>query len=97
MSDSKPTAIAVNTFVAAYVETHKAGGTIQDVAKALGRDVEYTRAKKNSVATQLKAQGMSLPKLAKVERQKSANMSEAISMLSAYNAEFSGSDESENS
>ena len=44
--------ITASDFVSAYVETHKSGGTIVDLASRLDRSVEQVRAKKNSLSDQ---------------------------------------------
>ena len=68
MSDQKAAPISAKDFVAAYVQTHQSGGTIADLAENLGRSVEQIRAKRNSVATQLKQRGVSLPSLTRMAR-----------------------------
>ena len=60
--------ITASDFVSAYVETHKSGGTIVDLASRLDRSVEQVRAKKNSLSAQLKHRGVNLPSLKRQSR-----------------------------
>lgn len=69
MSDKKNAApISATDFVSAYVETHKTGGTIADLAGMLNRSVEQVRAKKNSLSAQFKERGVKLPALTRQSR-----------------------------
>ena len=69
MSEKKnATPISATDFVSAYVETHKTGGTIVDLAGMLNRSVEQVRAKKNSLSAQLKERGVNLPSLKRQSR-----------------------------
>ena len=62
MTDEKNAApISAKDFVSAYVETHKTGGTIADLASRLERSVDQVRAKKNSLSAQMKERGIKLP------------------------------------
>lgn len=66
MSDQKKNraeAISADAFVAAYVETYHAGGTVADLAGKLNRSVEQTRAKRNSVAKVMKERGFDMSKI----------------------------------
>ena len=71
MSDSskaKADAISVPVFTKALLETHANDGTIADLAEKLNRSIEQTRAKRNSVAAQLKERGVELPSLRRMAR-----------------------------
>ncbi len=86
MSNQKAEPISAKDFVAAYVQTHQSGGTIADLAENLGRSVEQIRAKRNSVATQLKQRGVSLPSLKRMAREGGGGVAydEAAEMLKGY-------------
>ena len=84
MSESKNAApISATDFVSAYVETHKSGGTIADLADMLDRAVDQVRAKKNSLTAQFKDRGVKLPSLARQTRG-GATYDEAASMAQNY-------------
>ena len=84
MSESKNAApISATDFVSAYVETHKSGGTIADLADMLDRSVDQVRAKKNSLTAQFKDRGVKLPSLARQTRG-GATYDEAASMAQNY-------------
>ena len=84
MSESKNAApISATDFVSAYVETHKSGGTIADLADKLERSVDQVRAKKNSLTAQFKERGVKLPSLARQTRG-GATYDEAASMAQNY-------------
>jgi hypothetical protein len=68
MSNQNASPITASDFVSAYVETHKSGGTISDLATRLDRSVEQVRAKKNSLSAQLKERGVNLPSLKRQSR-----------------------------
>ena len=86
MSNPKAAPISAKDFVSAYVETHQAGGTIADLASRLDRSVGQVRAKRNSVATQLKDRGVNLPSLKRMARtgQGSVAYDEAATILKGY-------------
>ena len=86
MSNPKAAPISAKDFVSAYVQTHQAGGTIADLAETLNRDIPQVRAKRNSVSTQLKQRGVSLPSLKRMARNGGggAAYDEAAEMLSSY-------------
>jgi len=98
MSDKKNAApISATDFVSAYVETHKDGGTIADLADRLDRSVDQVRAKKNSLSAQFKDRGVKLPTLARQARG-GATYDEAASMAQDYiSSLMSDSDETEHS
>ena len=83
MSNPKAAPISAKDFVSAYVQTHQAGGTIADLANTLNRSVGQVRAKRNSVAGQLKERGVLLPSLKRMERDNSA-YDEAANILGDY-------------
>jgi hypothetical protein len=71
MSDStkaKAEAISAPVFTEAWLTTHSEGGTIAHLAEKLGRSIEQVRAKRNSVAAQLKERGVELPSLQRMAR-----------------------------
>jgi len=71
MSDStkaKADAISAPVFTKAYLGVHADGGTIADLAEMLDRSIEQVRAKRNSVAAQLKERGVELPSLTRMAR-----------------------------
>jgi hypothetical protein len=69
MTDEKNASpISAKDFVSAYVETHKTGGTIADLASRLERSVDQVRAKKNSLSAQMKERGIKLPSLTRMAR-----------------------------
>ena len=86
MSNPKAAPISAKDFVSAYVRTHEAGGTIEDLAVTLERDIPQVRAKRNSVSTQLKQRGVSLPSLKRMARNGGggAAYDEAAEMLQSY-------------
>ena len=86
MSNQKAAPISAKEFVSAYVEIHKADGTIADLAQKLDRSVEQVRAKKNSLFANLRKQGVKLPSLKRQERDGSA-YAEAVELGMAYMAE----------
>ena len=83
MDSPKAAPISAKEFVSAYVQTHQAGGTIADLATALNRSVGQVRAKKNSLFSHLKKQGVSLPSLKRQARNGSSYM-EAASIANDY-------------
>ena len=85
-SNHKAAPISAKDFVEAYVNTHKADGTIADLAEKLDRSVEQVRAKKNSLFANLRKQGVNLPSLKRQERDGSA-YTEAVELGMAYMAE----------
>ena len=86
MSNPKAAPISAKDFVSAYVRTHEAGGTIEDLAVTLERDIPQVRAKRNSVSAQLKQRGVSLPSLKRMARNGGggAAYDEAAEMLQSY-------------
>ena len=86
MSNPKASPISAKDFVSAYVETHQAGGTIADLASRLDRSVGQVRAKRNSVATQLKDRGVNLPSLKRMARSGGGSVAydEAATILKGY-------------
>tara|TARA_R110000744_G_scaffold252913_1_gene368595 strand:+ start:576 stop:911 length:336 start_codon:yes stop_codon:yes gene_type:complete len=71
MSDSqtpRAEAIPAVDFSASYIETYKEGGTIADLAEKLERSIEQVRAKRQSLAAQVKLLGGEIPKLARMPR-----------------------------
>lgn len=93
MSNPKAAPISAKDFVSAYVQTHQAGGTIADLATTLDRSVGQVRAKRNSVAGQLKERGVLLPSLKRMERtgQGSVAYDQAADLLKSYLGEDTGS------
>jgi hypothetical protein len=87
MDNQNASPITASDFVSAYVETHKSGGTIADLASALDRSVDQVRAKKNSLSAQLKDRGVKLPSLKRQSRGGSA-YDEAASMAQNYLSEL---------
>jgi hypothetical protein len=86
MTDEKNAApISAKDFVSAYVETHKTGGTIADLASRLERSVDQVRAKKNSLSAQMRERGVKLPSLKRVKRDGSS-YDEAAELLRMYTA-----------
>lgn len=85
--------ITTKAFVEAYLNIHRSGGTITELADALNRSEDQMRAKKNSVSAQMKARGSKLPPLKRKERDGSA-YDEAADMIAAYVEELN--DESVN-
>ena len=84
MTDEKNAApISAKDFVSAYVETHKTGGTIADLASRLERSVDQVRAKKNSLSAQMKERGIKLPSLTRMARDGST-YDEAASIVGNY-------------
>ena len=91
-SNHKAAPISAKDFVEAYVNTHKADGTIADLADTLNRSVDQVRAKKNSLFTQLKKAGVQLPSLKRQERSGMA-YAEAANVAQDYiNSLMGGSD-----
>jgi len=86
MSNPKAAPISAKDFVSAYVQTHEAGGTVEDLAETLNRNIDQVRAKRNSVSAQLKQRGVSLPSLKRMARNGGggAAYDEAAEMLTAY-------------
>ena len=89
MDNKNASPITASDFVSAYVQTHKSGGTIADLATALDRSVEQVRAKKNSLSAQLKDRGVKLPSLKRQSRGGSA-YDEAASLAQSYLSELMG-------
>ena len=88
MSDKKNASpISATDFVSAYVETHKTGGTIADLATMLDRSIEQVRAKKNSLSAQFKDRGVKLPALTRQARNGST-YDEAASLAQNYLSEL---------
>lgn len=87
---SKPKAAAISApdFVKAYITVHDKGGTVADLADLLNRDIGQVRAKRNSVAAQLKERGVELPVLKRMERKGmgSASFDEAADLVRLYTA-----------
>jgi len=84
MTDEKNAApISAKDFVSAYVETHKTGGTIADLASRLERSVDQVRAKKNSLSSQMKERGIKLPSLTRMARDGST-YDEAATIVGNY-------------
>ena len=83
MSNPKAAPISAKDFVSAYVQTHQAGGTIADLATALHRSVGQVRAKKNSLFSHLKKQGVLLPSLKRQARNGSSYI-EAAGIANDY-------------
>ena len=83
MDKNNASPITASDFVSAYVETHKSGGTIADLASKLDRSVEQVRAKKNSLSAQLKERGVNLPSLKRQSRGGSA-YDEAAAIAESY-------------
>jgi hypothetical protein len=90
MSNPKAAPISATDFVSAYVKTHEAEGTIEDLAEALSRNVEQVRAKRNSISQQMKLRGSKLPTLRRMARSGGGGIAydEAAEMLNAYNEQF---------
>ena len=85
MTEKNAASISAKDFVSAYVETHKTGGTIADLASRLERSVDQVRAKKNSLSAQMRERGVKLPSLKRVKRDGSA-YDEAAELLRMYTA-----------
>jgi len=96
MSNPKAAPISAKDFVSAYVQTHQAGGTIADLANTLDRSVSQVRAKRNSVAGQLKERGVVLPSLKRMERTGQGSMAydQAADLLKSYLGESADSTDS---
>ena len=96
MSDQKKNradAISADAFVAAYVETYHAGGTVADLASKLNRSVEQTRAKRNSVAKVMKERGFDMSKIKLTPQKGSGSESyDRAESLLANLPEFGSSD-----
>ena len=86
MSNLKAAPIGAKDFVSAYVQTHKANGTVEDLAKVLNRSVDQVRAKRNSVSAQMKQRNLVLPSLKRMARSGGGGVAydEAAQMLTAY-------------
>jgi hypothetical protein len=89
MSDStkaKADAISAPVFTKAYLGVHADGGTIADLAEMLDRSIEQVRAKRNSVAAQLKERGVELPSLTRMARSGhgGAGYDQSADMVSQY-------------
>tara|TARA_R100001244_G_scaffold42373_2_gene38294 strand:+ start:379 stop:687 length:309 start_codon:yes stop_codon:yes gene_type:complete len=99
MSNLKAAPISAKDFVSAYVQTHQTGGTIADLATTLNRSVGQVRAKRNSVAGQLKERGVLLPSLKRMERigQSSVAYDQAADLLKSYLGESANSMDSTDS
>jgi hypothetical protein len=92
MTEKNAASISAKDFVSAYVETHKTGGTIADLASRLERSVDQVRAKKNSLSAQMKERGIKLPSLTRMARDGST-YDEAASIVGNYlNGMLSDSD-----
>ena len=94
MSDStkaKADAISAPVFTKALLETHANDGTIADLAEKLNRSIEQTRAKRNSVAAQLKERGVELPSLRRMARSGhgGAGYDQSADMVSQYMSDLS--------
>ena len=85
---SKPKAASISApeFVKAYIAVHDNGGTVADLAESLNRDIGQVRAKRNSVAAQLKERGVELPTLKRMERSGMGSVSfdEAAELVRSY-------------
>jgi hypothetical protein len=86
MSNPKAAPISAKEFVSAYVQTHEADGTVEDLAEALNRNVDQVRAKRNSVSAQMKQRDLKLPSLKRMARNGGGGVAydEAAEMLRAY-------------
>ena len=73
------------------METHADDGTIADLAEKLNRSIEQTRAKRNSVAAQLKERGVELPSLRRMARSGhgGAGYDQSADMVSQYMSDLS--------
>ena len=94
MSDStkaKAEAISAPVFTEAWLTTHSEGGTIANLAEKLGRSIEQVRAKRNSVAAQLKERGVELPSLQRMARSGhgGAGYDQSADMVSQYMSDLS--------
>ncbi len=88
ISKTKAASISAPEFVKAYIAVHDNGGTVADLAETLNRDIGQVRAKRNSVAAQLKERGVELPTLKRMERSGmgSASFDEAADLVRLYTA-----------
>ena len=88
VTKTKAASISAPEFVKAYIAVHDNGGTVADLADLLNRDIGQVRAKRNSVAAQLKERGVELPALKRMERKGmgSASFDEAADLVRLYTA-----------
>lgn len=86
MSNLKAAPIGAKDFLSAYMQTHEADGTVEDLAEALNRSVDQVRAKRNSVSAQMKQRDLTLPSLKRMARNGGGGVAydEAAEMLRAY-------------
>lgn len=86
MDNPKAAPIGAKEFLSAYMQTHEAGGTVEDLAKVLNRSVDQVRAKRNGVSSQMKQRDLQLPSLTRMARNGGggAAYDECAEMLTAY-------------
>ena len=88
---SESTKAKADAISKALLETHANDGTIADLAEKLNRSIEQTRAKRNSVAAQLKERGVELPSLRRMARSGhgGAGYDQSADMVSQYMSDLS--------